>query len=343
MSSWFGPSIPNLEEQIDNNNNSNNSRIKQDLTEITQTLSHHFHGFASLLSSHPSDPEAPDPAPVSGLRRDFSEISGKFRSGISKLSNNMIDVSEITKFASELLDDDSTDDDEDDVVGVTDEVLEFVKDVSMHPMTWLDFPLPPHEDIDLSDIQQEHALAVERSVPTLMSLRIKLCPTHMSETSFWKIYFVLLHPILERHAAEILSTPNILQARASLTHELKNRSNAQSGREIPRSNSYSENISDTKSESTALGVSAIETVKPPFHSDEIQIVGKSVIQVEPCEGKDEDEVEADDWLNEETSEIVTHSLRINIENDEHVSFSDLEDDDDEDDDGNIPIHFKKAA
>ncbi|KAF5798796.1 putative BSD domain-containing protein [Helianthus annuus] len=120
----------------------------------------------------------------------------------------------------------------------------------------------------------------------------------MSESSFWKIYFVLLHPRLERDAADLLSTPNIVKARALLT----------------------------------LEVSAMETVKHPVKSDDVQIVDKSVIQVETHEVKDED-----DWLKEESPETVAILIKYNGD----VSFSDLEDDDD--DDGNIPIHYKNAT
>ncbi|KAJ9540621.1 hypothetical protein OSB04_027127 [Centaurea solstitialis] len=435
--SWFARSIANtfklddddhpvndgkhqLQADDDNLPQSPRQGVKEDLSEITTTLTRQLRGVASFLapSSHPSE-EKSDPEAISGIRRDFAEIGGKFRTGISKLSNN-IDVSEITKIASNFLqmesdDEDSTDDDDDGAVGVTDEVVAFATQIAMHPKTWLDFPLLQDDegkttnsnfkctindligcilehlllekrigvfkviyygisyhmnvcllfsftpDFELSDAQQEHALAVERLAPRLGALRIELCPGYMSESSFWKIYFVLLHPRFERHAAELLSTPKVLKARASLTHELKNRCYAQSKNEGARSNVYAENSapgehcsvpSSTKLESFPVEISVIETDIPsilanekhPIHSDEIPIVEKSVIQEEPLnhnmqatiiamEGKDE----TDDWLKEEISEIIT----IPIENDEDVSFSDLEDDDD--DDGNIPISYKKPT
>lgn len=64
-------------------------------------------------------------------------------------------------------------------------------------------------DFELSDVQQEHALAVERLAPALAALRMELCPEHMSEAHFWMIYFVLLHPRLNKHDAELLSTPKV--------------------------------------------------------------------------------------------------------------------------------------
>lgn len=46
-------------------------------------------------------------------------------------------------------------------------------------------------------------------MPRLAALRMELCPGYMSETCFWKIYFVLLHPRLDQRDAEVLSTPQV--------------------------------------------------------------------------------------------------------------------------------------
>lgn len=64
-------------------------------------------------------------------------------------------------------------------------------------------------DFNLTDAQQEHALAVERLVPRLAALRIELCPGYISEHRYWKIYFVLLHPKLDADDAQFLSTPDV--------------------------------------------------------------------------------------------------------------------------------------
>ena len=64
-------------------------------------------------------------------------------------------------------------------------------------------------DFAMTDAQQEHALAVERLATRLAALRIELCPGYMSEHRFWMIYFVLLHPRLDVHDAELLSTPHV--------------------------------------------------------------------------------------------------------------------------------------
>lgn len=361
-----------------------NRGVKEDLSEITKTLTRQLWGVASFLAPPPSsDPSSggqqpdgsdPEDGGVSGIRRDFAEIGGRFRSGISKLSNN-IDVSEITKLASKVLQIEQDGEVDVQAIGVTDEVLTFVRDITMHPETWLDFPLPEdvdddEEDFELSDAQQEHALTVESLAPRLAALRIELCPGYMSESSFWKIYFVLLHPRLEPQAAELLSTPEIVKARASLTHGLKPHSNSETKVDDGSTNTfpYSEHkpessqeehssvpLETSNSQSTTSVISTDpETEKHSVPSQDIQIVDKAVIQEEPrnktkvedqtmrsnitsnvAEDKDED-----DWLKEDSSEhIVSGTTTVPIDNDEDVSFSDLE----EEDDADAQTNYKKTT
>nr|DAD41552.1 TPA_asm: hypothetical protein HUJ06_015875 [Nelumbo nucifera] len=176
-----------------------------------------------------------DPARIAGIRSDFAEIGGKVKSGFSKLSNTRA-VSEISKIASTFLPPFGTDGESMEknsiggAVGITDEVLAFAKNIAMHPETWLDFPLVDEEDLDdfdMSDAQLEHALAIERLAPRLAALRIELCPGHMSEGCFWMIYFVLLHSRLNKHDAELLSTPQIVEARSMWMQELQSRTRSE--------------------------------------------------------------------------------------------------------------------
>ncbi|KAG2639518.1 hypothetical protein PVAP13_2KG008800 [Panicum virgatum] len=51
---------------------------------------------------------------------------------------------------------------------------------------------------DMTEAQQDNALAVESLASELADLRIELCPSHTSEGCFLKIHFVLLHPISSR-------------------------------------------------------------------------------------------------------------------------------------------------
>ncbi|KAE8707677.1 hypothetical protein F3Y22_tig00110377pilonHSYRG00042 [Hibiscus syriacus] len=378
--------------------------VKDDLSELTKTLTRQFWGVASFLAPTPpesteqkhellveeakslgspsDDPdELSDEELIAGIRNDLSEIGGKFKSGISHLSSN-INVSEFTKIASNFLQFGSEEDGPEKhaigyAVGVTEEVVAFARDMAMHPETWLDFPIPDDgdfDDFDMSDEQQEHALAVERLTPSLAALRIELCPGYMSEGCFWKIYFVLLLPRLNKHDAELLSTPQIVEARAVLMQGIQHLAKAKTAEDHPESvtsiieadlrheeslsvpySAQSKSVpfkeSETEVATTSVAVE-IPTEKHPVLSTEVQVIDKSVIEEEPIkEAKHQHltsgssvvsiekyEDDADDWLKEETSEAVgTSATTVPLDNDEDVSFSDLEDDDD------VPISYKKVT
>ncbi|XP_043709998.1 uncharacterized protein LOC122658911 [Telopea speciosissima] len=387
--------------------------VKDDISELTKTLTRQLWGVASFLAPPPSsdlsprspssrprqvssadatisdwnrwgssdqsisaedsDMENPDAARIAGLRSDFAEIGGKFRTGITKLSSNKA-VSEISKIASTFLppfglEDESGSDEKrlsGGAVGVTEEVLTFARNIAMHPETWLDFPLADDEDADdydMSDAQQEHALAVERLVPRLAALRIELCPGYMSEGCFWKIYFVLLHSRLSKHDAELLSSPQIVEARAMWMQELQNRTKPEpnwSGRGTsyirdttnslhkdrqPASpNTFSENqpVQTFAFEHTAVPVTEFETEKRPVVSTEMRIIDKSVDEEVPAvQTKNKDlvvttkildqkfEEDGDEWLEEENSELGGFSgTTFPLGHEEDVSFSDLEEEED---------------
>ncbi|XP_007047586.2 PREDICTED: uncharacterized protein LOC18611318 [Theobroma cacao] len=374
--------------------------VKEDLSELTKTLSRQFWGVASFLApppppssdqppdhtgeekSCPPPSDDPDEALIAGIRSDLTEIGGKFKTGISKLSNN-IAVSEFTKIASNFLQFGSEEEslekyESGNVVGLTEEVVAFARDIAMHPETWLDFPVPDDDDFDdfdMSDAQQEHALAVERLAPRLAALRIELCPGYMSEGCFWKIYFVLVHPRLNKHDAELLSTPQIVEARAKLMQGLQHRAKAKNAEDYSESGtskltadlpheeplsvpsptqSKAVPIKASESEVAATAVAVeIETEKHPVQSTEMQVVDKSVIEEVPMKETkhqhstsgssgvsiEKFEDDGDDWLKEETGEVVgTSGTSIPLGNDEDVSFSDLEDDDDD-----VPISYKKVT
>ncbi|XP_057962315.1 uncharacterized protein LOC131153881 [Malania oleifera] len=380
--------------------------VKEDLSEITKTLTRQLWGVASFLAPPPShspqisdsagkesladdssDPDVADAAGIAGVRSDFAEIGGKFKTGISKLSSN-IAVSEITKIATNLLqfgleEQGSVDEySAAGVIGVTDEVVSFARNIAMHPETWLDFPLledGDSDDFDMSDVQQEHALAVESLAPRLAALRIELCPGYMSERCFWKIYFVLLHPRLNKNDAELLSTPQIVEARAMLQQDSQNRMKAKPEPDLPgRGTSQSMEAADSPKEehpsispnaefesvplkttalesATSTAAADFETEKHPILSSESQIIDKSVVQEEPVNQTilqcalsgsssraldDKYEDDGDEWLKEDNSEAVGISgTTIPIGNEEDVSFSDLEDDDD----GDAPTSNRKVA
>ncbi|XP_057519926.1 uncharacterized protein LOC130800425 [Amaranthus tricolor] len=86
--------------------------------------------------------------------------------------------------------------------GITDELREFVKEITMS--TFQDFPLPddaPMSDVptvsnvrqDLTEWQARHAILVLSTVKEISKLRYELCPRIMKERKFWRIYFMLVN------------------------------------------------------------------------------------------------------------------------------------------------------
>jgi len=239
------------------------------------------------------------------------------------------------------------------VVGLTDEVLSFAASISQHPGTWLDFPLDggDNEDFDMSDVQQEHALAVERLIPNLASLRLELCPGYISDGQFWKIYFLLLHPQLSKEDALLLTTPQILEARALLSKVSQRRDNARSinaGRSLgsperkillmPHEQSFEHfsPVADTIEKEDSFKSVSLETVAPViannsegnYHFSSQRDLSDHIASTEDVEHDDED-AEVDNWLQEEPGK---HDASVytatGLSNEEDVSFSDLEDEDD---------------
>lgn len=158
----------------------------------------------------------------------------------------------------------------------------------------------------------------------------------------------------------ITATMQILEARALLAHELK-KQNTTNPENLSRKksleaeeNAVSRNeepllVPETGSEkasvqniATSTAPNTTETVTPSVDRDEIQIVDSSVTEEKHVSqvkdqhlgsdslnvSGDKDEDDADDWLKEESAEMGDDvGKTIPIENEDDVSFSDLEEDD----------------
>ncbi|KAJ1285547.1 hypothetical protein BS78_03G287900 [Paspalum vaginatum] len=352
--------------------------VKGDISELTESLTRRFWGVTSFLAPPPVEGEAekedeaeaeedpvegPQSPRIDGIRNDLAEIGGRVRTGISMLSNAGA-VAEISRIASSLLPfgpGDQGEEEEGEAVGVTEEVVVFVSHISKHPKTWLDFPLfvdDRHaDDFELSDAQYGHAVAIERLVPSLSYLRTELCSTNMSESCFWKIYFVLLHSKLHKQDAEILSTPQILKAREELLQSSptknklssENRNNSAESPIQPEDSKLSSSSTQNERglseaqpfQPTSDAVPNVEADKHPVSTTEAEIIEKSVIQEElvvktevtsspteksnPHPAEDDDEKEVDDWLQDVDS-VPSKTGNTTAVEEEDVSFSDLEDD-----------------
>ncbi|XP_010426506.1 PREDICTED: uncharacterized protein LOC104711503 [Camelina sativa] len=378
--------------------------VKEDISELTKTFRSQLWGVASFLAPPPPSSETADHDDetrkssdlaegdedlIAGIRNDFVEIGGRFRTGISKLSGNL-PVSEFTKMASNFLQlgSEGADSKDRDVavgnaIGVTEEVVVFARDLAMHPETWLDFPFPDEDDnfddFDMTDAQYEHALAVENLASNLAALRIELCPAYMSEYCFWRIYFVLVHPIFSKHDALTLSTPQVLESRALLSHELLHKRNkspvvVQESSDTEAASANVEPLSlptnpSPKSEPVktiavetihSTETSEFETEKHTVESKEVQVVDKPVIEERsgaashdkpvqrPVAGSSprvidvqvDDDDDVDDWLKDEDN-AGTGSTATGTNHPVQDEDEDVTFSDLEEDDDDVPVSYKK--
>ncbi|XP_050365125.1 uncharacterized protein LOC126783662 isoform X2 [Argentina anserina] len=101
---------------------------------------------------------------------------------------------------------------EDELLGITEQLINLVKSFTLE--TFKTFPLPDDEGAtcgdnslktsgniqkDLSQWQQRHAMLVLTKVKELSHLRYKLCPGHLKEHQFWRVYFMLVKKQVAEH------------------------------------------------------------------------------------------------------------------------------------------------
>ncbi|KAK4348302.1 hypothetical protein RND71_031057 [Anisodus tanguticus] len=324
-----------------------NRGVKEDLSELKETLTRQLWGVASFLAP----PPPPGKSDLFGSDGDWNDQSEEEEAGYVGYFENS-DCQDI----------------EGDAVGLIEEVLSFATNIAHHPETWLDFPLADEEEFDdfeLSDAQQRHAYAVEHLTPRLAALRFELYPAHLSEGFFWMVYFVLLYSRLNKHDAELLSTPQLVKARAMWMQELQKKTKPESdwfgigtfqakeSTYSPRGDFGSNSSEDAHSRYVVLPrafafepptchtTSDTETKKHLIENTEIQFIDEAVIEKDPQSKIIEKEMVAgpyfkpptfdydeheDDWLKD-NSELEGYSGSA-IVNEDDVSFSDLEDDTD---------------
>jgi len=123
---------------------------------VKDDISHIFRGVANFLAPPPSSwssasssssSSSSSSQALTGIRNDLVEIGGSFKNSLSLISTNKA-VTGISKFASQLLQLESDQQRSNDAVpGTTDDVVRFVKEISVRPQCWTEFPLPLHNGI----------------------------------------------------------------------------------------------------------------------------------------------------------------------------------------------------
>eukprot|EP00899_Mesostigma_viride_P022530 jgi/Mesvir1/3461/Mv11955-RA.1 len=130
------------------------------------------------------------------------------------------------------------------VPGLNEDTATFAANVALHPETWLMFPVTSAASSSTpftpNASQSRHLAAMQALVPGIAALRAELCPAHLDEGEFWKIYFVLLHSRLRGDDVAQLSSPQVLAERESLLQCLKAESRAAGGLEESASTSHDE-------------------------------------------------------------------------------------------------------
>ncbi|KAL3505103.1 hypothetical protein ACH5RR_034944 [Cinchona calisaya] len=348
-----------LQENGDNQNKNQGRGVKEDLSEFTETLTRQLWGVASFL------------APPRQRSFNWLESEDRRRNEIEQEFNEMEQFGQFREFPQNFLEMGMPEEVEEedvlaDVVGITEEALDFAENTAHHPETWLNFPLSEEEEFDdfeISYSQFKHARAIEHLAPRLAALRRELCPAHMTEGYFWMVYFVLLHSRLDKHDVDILSTPQLVKARTIWMHELQKQTKPESdwlGRDtfdleenhdVPYEDLDPPSSEDKQPrymsrmafplESTASQVTSdSEPEKHPHESHEIQFIDKSLSEEDSTSNTgneslvgpslkvpvEEYDEHEDDWLDDDSELEGYTGTAITLVNEEDVSFSDLEDD-----------------
>ncbi|PON77082.1 BSD domain containing protein [Parasponia andersonii] len=315
--------------------------VTEDLSVIGQTIGRQLRGVGAFLAPPPPTTSAgSDSSPgsdtesvaLAGIRNDLAEIGGSFKSGLTLLSSNSNRaVSEISRFASSWLqfqdkaeeedeeeeeeEEEEEDDDDDDggdggggdgVPGITDEVLQFVTEISKRPEFWTDFPLQLGHEFSMSEAQSEHASSIEQFVPDFAALRLRICRS-MSQEDFWMIYFILLVPRLSEHDFVHLSTSKIVEARDVLLQKLHSNRDAESeNSEVLNASQEQSQVSETQGKDNP-SLNAHEKFEVSDKANTQQPVDKEIV-------------------NSGDNAAATN---LKFETEDDISFSDLEDDDSE--------------
>lgn len=274
------------------------------------------------------------------------EIGDSFKSSLSLFSSTKT-VSEISKLASNFLQfgdesndrenaeegdgDDDYDDDEEEIVGITDEVVDFVSTISQRPQLWTDFPLSLPSEFSMSDSQKEHVASIVQFVPGLESLRQKVCH-ELSDRKFWMIYFVLLLPRLNGNDLELLSTPEIVEVRETLLQQLQSKKDPQ-----PEASKDSETV-DASEKDVKVGGQ---------HRSESKLEEQNISAETANASHGKDSLQGEERQEKLKDEKTKGTTSYADKNEDDVSFSDLEDDDDTDISdklqGSKPTHTKKVS
>ncbi|XP_010532472.1 PREDICTED: uncharacterized protein LOC104808488, partial [Tarenaya hassleriana] len=312
--------------------------VKEDLSVLGQTIGRQLRGVAAFLAPPPSQSSSAVAVDVDveeeeeeycrrrttsdssaqqalvGIRNDLAEIGGNFKSGLSRLSNLLQFPSNLDERGSEGAEFESEDDEFDKVPGISEEVVDFAKEISTKPGCWTDFPLSIDNDFELSEAQRAHVSAIEHLVPGLTDVKNEVSRC-VDDEQFWLIYFILMMPRVNGHDLELLATSKVIATRDRLLLKLQQKREAGSMDSSGDHEAYEEARS-RKTENVDEIVDKAETLN----------IGHREKSEEPSEGTDR--------------------ISGSGEGEEDISFSDLEVDDNDlsgKPSPNMNVHNRRAS
>ncbi|GJZ20579.1 putative BSD domain-containing protein [Tanacetum coccineum] len=373
--------IINQEEEFDDQDSHNlRDGVKGDLSEFTESLAKQIWGVASFLAPPPPPPPLPplpQPDRNSEKEDDECEVSNSVREDlVEEKEKEIVGVTEeVLGFATNIahhpetwLDFPLSEDEDSDGVSVVSlgipAISVPVSSDYLEPNVTADFDYSERNALrllelmggkllwmislrfmklyfEMSDTQWNHATLVEHLVPRLAALRIEFCPIHMSESYFWKVYFVLLHPRLNKHDADLLSTPQIVAARTMWMKELHMQTKPEPEYfegNTPRTVDSREDNNTTSSDSPSANMSerkqhafepttyytVTETRPPVLAKEEVSRNGASDQRVipsytKPIEDFNDDE---DNWIHDNSEELDGYEgPHVPVGTDEDISFN----------------------
>ncbi|KAK9206364.1 hypothetical protein WN943_016639 [Citrus x changshan-huyou] len=136
---------------------------------------------------------------------------------------------------------------EEELLGVTDQLLDHLKTFTLD--TFKNFPFKDDDEAaydveaatnssgnvrkDLSEWQERHAFLVLSKSKELSHLRFRLCPAHLKEQQFWRIYFMLVHDYVSEYEIRAIQRAKI-------------KSMAMENEEKPNASAYEVEMAETK-------------------------------------------------------------------------------------------------
>mmetsp|Transcript_89 Transcript_89/g.159 ORF Transcript_89/g.159 Transcript_89/m.159 type:complete len:533 (-) Transcript_89:332-1930(-) len=140
---------------------------------------------------------------LSSARHDVIDFQQQVAGEISRFAISVLgmsaedDVSDVSDTEEEDFDCEAEANGQESVedLGVNEEVLMRAAKLASDPKTWLDFPAVSDSEVvfEMSAEQEAHRVVVLMEVPALQHVMEQLCPSQISQSNFWMIYFARMH------------------------------------------------------------------------------------------------------------------------------------------------------